>query len=490
VPFINSVRGTLGASGLTLSRGRFATYSIGQPSEFLSGGAQSFSPGFFGVSNADSYIIPNNSILESVTFRRTQTSAYHWWVLVCTKSGDTYTQVYGALISVPTGGSAGDVITTNLSSAVTSFGSTTIPSSGSYYLGWHSGNGGYVGTTQSSNSMFWSAGFPDMGAYASRAELSWRYANDVYPQLNQSITTGTTYNGQGGYNYYGAGIHIALNCKKLINSTPVLDGSAPERAAASALSIKNLTGTTTNGYYWIKPTGYSVPRYIYCDMQNNGGGWMLIGWHGGQSGASGGANSHVGDAEWNPAHVLGAGVYSNASLTTPAPASTDGYGVGYKFVKALVVNNRSTCTFAARWNAGGNVESSGQAATTTWYYNSDSTADWERYDVRAALSPVWSSSDSRNAWLRTGYPSYTTSGRGGGGGGTGTASSYSGADWGVHPFNMDSITTDGNHGIAITGYYASGTASNPNYIFQYGGGHMATTDGSWSRPMALWIKVA
>ena len=336
--------------------------------------------------------------------------------------------------------------------------------------------------------MFWFTGYPDMGAYAGRAELSWRHANDVYPQLNQSITTGTTYNGQGGYNYHGAGIHIALNCKKLVSSIPVLDGSSPERAAASALAIKNLTGTTTNGYYWIKPTGYSVPRYIYCDMQNNGGGWMLIGWNGGTSGESGSVNSHVGDAEWNPNHVLGSGAYTNASLTTPPPSTTDGYGVGYKFVKALVTSNRGTCTLAGRWNAGGNID--GSPATTTWYYNSDSTADWERYDVRAALSPVWSKTDSRNAWLRSAYPSYTTSGRGGAGGGTGSVTTYGEADWGVHPFNMSSTANSGNHGVAITGYYASGTASNPNYVFQYGGAHIATTDGSWSRPIALWIKVA
>jgi len=487
VPFVNSVRGTLGASGITLPRGVSVAYSVGQPLEYMTGGAQNFSPGYFGVSTADSFIIPNNSILDSVTFRRTQASAYHWWVMVCTKSGNTYTPVYGALIPVSSGGSAGDIITTNLSTAITSFGSNAIPSSGTYYLGWHSGNGGYIGTTQSSSSMYWSSNFPDMGAYQTRAELNWRYANDVYPQLNTSFTTGTTYNGNAGYNYYAAGIHIALNCRKILSTAPVLDGSAPEKAATSALAIKNLTGTTTNGYYWIKPTGYSVPRYIYCDMSTNGGGWMLIGWHGGDAT---GANSHVGDAEWNTAHVLGSGAYTNASLNTPAPYTSDSYGVGYKFVQSLVVNNRSSCTFAAKWNAGGNAESSGQAATTLWYYNSDSTAEWEKYDIRASQSPSYNISDSRHAWLRTGYSSYTTSGRGGAGGGTGTASTFMGSNWGVHPFNMDSLPYDGNHGIAITGYYSNGTASSPNYVTQYYGGHMATTDGSWPRAMALWIKVA
>ena len=54
---------------------------------------------------------------------------------------------------------------------------------------------------------------------------------------------------------------------------PVLDGTTSARAGTSATTIKTLTGTTTNGKYWVTING--VAREIYCDMANDGGGWML-----------------------------------------------------------------------------------------------------------------------------------------------------------------------------------------------------------------------
>ena len=54
---------------------------------------------------------------------------------------------------------------------------------------------------------------------------------------------------------------------------PVLDGTTSARAGTSASAIKTATGTTTNGKYWVTING--VVREIYCDMANDGGGWML-----------------------------------------------------------------------------------------------------------------------------------------------------------------------------------------------------------------------
>jgi len=483
VPFNASVRGSFGPQSKIGESGLFLSASAGAPLSYLNIGVQGFSPNFFGVSTEDSYIIPNNARMESVTFKKQQSGFYHFWFLVVTKSGtttanNTYTFKYGALLPVPSGGSAGDIVTVNLSSALSSFGSSTIPATGTHHIAWQSGSGQFPGATNPTGSMWWLENATSMGSYDSRGGISWRYWNDGYPTLNGTITTGIDYNGSGGSNYMSSGISIKVNYQ-LLSAGITLNGSSPARAAVSARAIKQLTGTTTNGYYWIKPTSFDVPRYIYCDMNTNGGGWMLIGWHGGQQT---GANSHVANNEWNSTFTLGSGVYSNATLTSVVAKNNDSYGVGYKFIKSLVTENRSSGVFSATWwNDGGNN-------SRTYYYNTDGNADWDRYDVRAAQSPSWSSSDARNNWLRTGYTSYTTSGRNGGGSGSGSTIAYEGASWGVHPFNMNNPSSEGNHGIAITGYYASAPANNPDYVRTYYGGHHDSL-GTWGRPISLWLKV-
>ena len=55
-----------------------------------------------------------------------------------------------------------------------------------------------------------------------------------------------------------------------------IDGSASDRAAPSARYIKELTGTTTDGFYWIQTPDMTTPQQIFCDMNNEGGGWMLL----------------------------------------------------------------------------------------------------------------------------------------------------------------------------------------------------------------------
>jgi hypothetical protein len=67
-----------------------------------------------------------------------------------------------------------------------------------------------------------------------------------------------------GIEYYNGNDWIGYGLK---------DGSSSEKAAESCLDIKALTGTTSNDFYWVNIN--STPTNIWCDMTNDGGGWML-----------------------------------------------------------------------------------------------------------------------------------------------------------------------------------------------------------------------
>jgi hypothetical protein len=64
----------------------------------------------------------------------------------------------------------------------------------------------------------------------------------------------------------------------IVNRTA--DGTSSARFATSAAAIKSLTGTTTNGYYWIQTAGMANPVQLWCDMNIDGGGYMRFWWHG------------------------------------------------------------------------------------------------------------------------------------------------------------------------------------------------------------------
>jgi hypothetical protein len=55
----------------------------------------------------------------------------------------------------------------------------------------------------------------------------------------------------------------------------LLDGSSQSTAAPNAEYIKNVTSTTTDGWYWIDAGGLG-PDQFYCDMNYSGGGWTMV----------------------------------------------------------------------------------------------------------------------------------------------------------------------------------------------------------------------
>lgn len=86
-------------------------------------------------------------------------------------------------------------------------------------------------------------------------------ANEISATTTYPITVDASSNGQS----------VSRSFNIVVNKAN--DGSSASRAAASAVDIKALTGTTISGIYWINVNG--TPTEVYCDMSTDNGGWML-----------------------------------------------------------------------------------------------------------------------------------------------------------------------------------------------------------------------
>jgi hypothetical protein len=253
-----------------------------------------------------------------------------------------------------------------------------------------------------------------------------------------------------------------------------LDGSTSTLAARSALDIKGITGTTTNGFYYIKPEGYTGNAIqVFCDMANDGGGWMLM--------SAVGTDvfwSHVDDAAYNVPFNANSTAVNGGGKTSSGWAGN----CGQAFIDALVVANRQSSI--ARFN----IHDSG----TTWrsyFFPTDANARW--YDIYNRSSTVDNSSTcdatrkslAGNQWLRSCYYGYTAdSGNGGAGTVSGTNVTQGSSCWGTFPYNMDTGDAYGeNWGYSIApNYQATFTNRNTEY--------MSCHSNGWNRAGNFWFK--
>ena len=248
------------------------------------------------------------------------------------------------------------------------------------------------------------------------------------------------------------------------------DGSTEARAAANAFSIKTLTSTTTNSYYWIKPTGYSTALQVHCDMSNSGGGWMLMSF----CGTDHPNGRHVDDPQFEYPFNMDS---TSTSIINTAQVSTRAGNIGQEFIDQLVINGRTRAVglFRIR-NSGGTF--------VNYHLLCDATARYLPVSTRNSVDAERRAYDG-NSWLKTSYPTYTAdSGNNGVGTLSGTTNGHNNEAWPVYPGNM-AINNGENWGYAISNVYTDGSGrgwSRPDTVSCHSGG--------WNRPGSFWLKVA
>jgi hypothetical protein len=232
--------------------------STGNPT--MTGGAQWFSPGYFGVEVA--YTYTNGTTLQTLEYKRLDTNASSFWILAVTKSGSTYTVVYGARIDTPRGGTTGDQLSFTLANSSAIVGSANIPASGTYYLAWLSGNGG-SGNPSPAGSIYNDTG----GSSGGTVE---------YVNTNVTPTNGGTYTTTSGATGANMKFRVRASYTALtgLAASALVDGTNADNINQGRLAFAR-GGQGTEGGIHVEENG-----------QKTGGSWQTLNWR-----VSGGARN-------------------------------------------------------------------------------------------------------------------------------------------------------------------------------------------------------
>lgn len=88
-----------------------------------------------------------------------------------------------------------------------------------------------------------------------------------------------------GYNVSGVASTFDITATNSLGSATVksftitrlwADGTTATRAATSASAILAINPSATSGRYYLKPSTWTDPALIYCEMTKQGGGWIYI----------------------------------------------------------------------------------------------------------------------------------------------------------------------------------------------------------------------
>ena len=155
----------------------------------MSGGENWFAPGYFGVEQEESYKAPNGATLNQLYYRRLQTSAYNWWILIQRDDGSNeFVTTHGYRVYVPNGSGTAQEGPFSLSTYTEAFGGGSIPATGDHYLAWHSG---VTGETP--------PGPPHFVDNGSGGKIKYQHDPTTTPSSNYTVTYTSNDTGEGSH---------------------------------------------------------------------------------------------------------------------------------------------------------------------------------------------------------------------------------------------------------------------------------------------------
>ena len=154
------------------------------------------------------------------------------------------------------------------------------------------------------------------------------------------------------------------------------DGSSANRAARSALEIKRHYPQKTSGNYWIIDNN-GTAREIYCEMETDGGGWML--WHDHNApGSKTSMNIALGGTDGSPSSNLSRSNYNNYAYYTVWIKASQIDATGERLHSFVTLDANGALKYVADYGADFLYENVGDQydPTKNYYFESDSTSEY------------------------------------------------------------------------------------------------------------------